>query len=157
MFFKGCAEAGPSNCAFYEPTSAAILSRFESLSKKIASRPIPVRTETSYGLVDHARLRSTIFNALYGPYVKFPILAAALASLEKGDGAPLFKMLERPMFECACGDDDMLPPMEAQTAILCNDGDPLPNTLEDTERHVKKLAESSPWYDVWASIRISCS
>ncbi|KAJ7266519.1 hypothetical protein C8J57DRAFT_1229095 [Mycena rebaudengoi] len=64
--------------------------------------PIPVRTNISYGLVDYVFVRRAIFSSLYSPYTRFAPLARALADLGEGDATAMFKMLEKPLFECGC-------------------------------------------------------
>ncbi|KAJ7465760.1 hypothetical protein B0H11DRAFT_1668512, partial [Mycena galericulata] len=84
-FINGCVAAGPHGCAFYSPTVAEIQENVDKIYASLRARPIPVRTNTSFGIVDYSTMRRTIFTALYTPYAKFPALAQALADLSVGN------------------------------------------------------------------------
>ncbi|KAJ7755225.1 TAP-like protein-domain-containing protein [Mycena metata] len=157
-FVNGCVAAGPKGCAFFAPTAAEILENVDKLYASLRARPIPVRTDVSFGLVDYSLLRRTIFTALYSPYGRFAPLAQALADLSAGNATALFKMSELPAFECACD-----PSMyrfesvgEAGSAVLCNDGKRIPQDYEGVLAHYKKLSATSSWADLWEPVRMSC-
>ncbi|KAK7451804.1 hypothetical protein VKT23_012483 [Stygiomarasmius scandens] len=157
-FFDFCFEAGPSKCAFYAPSPSLIEQNLFDLYSALRKKPIPVRTSTSYGLVDYARLRETIFTTLYSPYAKFVDLAESLADLKSGNGTKLFMMSEKEAFQCTCSPDPFgININDAQTAILCNDGKPIPGTYEDAVRFYEEALEFSEWSSVWTGIRLSCS
>ncbi|KAF9269009.1 hypothetical protein L218DRAFT_940119 [Marasmius fiardii PR-910] len=158
-FFKDCLEAGPEHCAFYELSVEAMDKKLKDLYSSVIDSPVSVQTNTSYGLVDYSRLRSTIFVASYSPYAQWPALATGLQDLVRdGNGTVLFNILDFPQFQCSCD------PLEhifdnvgdAQTAIVCNDGDRIPSDLESAREHYKKLLEVSEWGSVWAGIRMGC-
>ncbi|KAF9457252.1 TAP-like protein-domain-containing protein [Collybia nuda] len=158
IFFDGCAAAGPDDCAFYAPTPEDISRNLTSLYNAIREKPVPVRTKHSYGLIDYNRLRMKVFNSLYQPFASFPGLARGLADLAAGNGRPLFEMTEKTPFQCNC--DEGLPGIdvtsEAQAAILCNDGDDIPESLEDFQKYFKHLTEKSSWGELWSTIRAEC-
>ncbi|KAJ7240020.1 Alpha/Beta hydrolase protein, partial [Mycena rebaudengoi] len=153
-FVDGCVAAGPDTCAFYAPTADALMEKVNRIYDSIRLRPIPVRTNTSYGLVDYSLLRNVIFDSLFSPYATFVPLARALADLNEGNGTALFSMAETPSFKCECDSleysFDLNP--EAETAVLCNDGKQIPSTYEDAEKHYLEMSKTSSWADVWASI-----
>jgi len=165
-FFKDCASAGPHGCAFHAPTPGAISQKLERILESLYEQPIPVQTEGSYGIVDYSMLKMLLFNSLYQPYALFPLLARALSDLEKGDATKVFglaTLLQFPgtkQLHCSC--DGSPNPFsdngfEAQTAIICTDGEKIQNTLEDSQNHYEKLARQSKWAEIWANIRIGCS
>ncbi|KAJ7806551.1 TAP-like protein-domain-containing protein [Mycena olivaceomarginata] len=157
-FVDGCVAAGPNGCAFYAPTAAELSNNLENLYASLRARPIPVRTNTSFGVVDYSTLRYTIFQALYAPYQSFPTLARALADLSKGNATALFKMSETPAFECACDPSQYRFESvgEAGNAVLCNDGKRISPEYEDLLAHYQGLSNSSGWADVWENIRLPC-
>ncbi|KAJ7608506.1 TAP-like protein-domain-containing protein [Mycena polygramma] len=156
-FVDGCVAAGPRGCAFFSPTSEAILENLEKIYASLRKRPIPVWTKSSFGVVDYSRLRWTIFRSLYQPYAKFPKLAQALADLSIGDGTALFEILESPPFECEC--DPSAYGFESVSdgvdAVLCNDGKQISPDYEDFMAHHEKVAKLSQWADMWPP-RMAC-
>ncbi|KAJ7663011.1 TAP-like protein-domain-containing protein [Mycena rosella] len=157
-FFDGCVAAGPEGCAFFSPTAAEISENVDKLYASLRERPIPVRTNTSFGLVDYSMLRRAIFQSLYSPYAAFPDLAQALADLSAGNATALFKVSEKPPFECGCDESQYRFESvgEGGDAVLCNDGQRIPRAYEDIVAHYQKMRETSEWADVWEPIRMSC-
>ncbi|KAJ7083144.1 TAP-like protein-domain-containing protein [Mycena belliarum] len=158
-FLDGCVAAGPDGCPFFSPTAEKISEKINALYASLRERPIPVRTSTSFGLVDYSMMRHVIFQALYFPYTTFPALAQALADLSRGNATALFKMAElRPPFECSCDEPSYRFEAvgDAGTAVRCNDGERISTAYEDSVDHYRKLSESSAWADVWAPIRMTC-
>jgi hypothetical protein len=151
-FFDSCFKAGPSNCAFYAPSPEAISQNLTRLYDNLKSRPVPVfsRHTGSYGIVDYNFLRLTIFVSLYNPYIWFPVLADALTTLSKGNAEAFWDVASGPQIL-------MKSVGEALIGIACNDGIPIPGTIEDAELHFAELSKTSQWADVWAKNRFSCS
>ncbi|KAF8890373.1 Alpha/Beta hydrolase protein [Infundibulicybe gibba] len=145
-FFDGCHQAGPKLCPFYAPTPEKISQNLDALYAAVTARPVPVYTQTAYGLIDYSRLRLTVFNSLYRPYQTFPSLARALADLASGDGTVLYQMLEGPRFQCSCGPPEPFVSVssEAQIAILCGDGQVVPPDFESAESFYKKFSDTTP-------------
>lgn len=158
-FFDGCHAAGPGGCAFYADTPENISQNLTALYEAVRARPIPVKTATSYGIVDYDRLRATVFVTLYAPFALFVRLADALADLAAGDGTAIYKILETEPFQCACDPSahrfDRV--NDALSAILCNDGEQIPSSLEDAQKYFDSLYAESTWAEIWAGIRIGCS
>lgn len=162
-FFDGCAAAGPDDCAFYAPTPEDISRNLTNLYNAIRAKPVPVRTETSYGLVDYGRLRGTVFQSLYAPFGAFSVLARGLADLAAGDGRLLFQLsvalLQEETFQCSCdeGRDDV-PELDVsgRAALACNDGVDIPDSLEDYQKYFSQLYNSSSWAEIWGVLRGEC-
>ncbi|KAF5374252.1 hypothetical protein D9758_004535 [Tetrapyrgos nigripes] len=162
-FFNACSNAGPSKCAFYAETPSKVEKNLNDLYDSLKRRPLPIKTPRSYGLLDYARLRETIFNSLFSPWASFSRLAEGLAALASdGNGTILFMMQEKEPSKCSCGGDPD-PYLfgsfheSPYTAIFCNDGTPIPGTFEDTIQYYEKALKLSEWSSVWAGIRTSCS
>lgn len=162
-FFDGCYSAGPLGCPFYAPSPSAISQNLSALYDSVRSHPIPVRTESSYGIVDYNLLRMTVFTSLYIPYAAFLPLAGALADLAAGDGRRLLNMFRIPplsQLKCECGEakeaEATFVGRDPQNTVLCNDGERISGDLEDLQKYVENLTAQTEWGDVWASIRASC-
>ncbi|KAJ7648654.1 TAP-like protein-domain-containing protein, partial [Mycena polygramma] len=157
-FLQGCVSAGPDECAFYAPTAAEISDKVDKIYASLRARPIPVRTDTSFGIVDYSMLRRKIFTSLYTPYANFPKLAQALADLSTGNATALFKMFEKPAFQCACDPAEYLfePVEEAGTGVLCNDGNRISPEYEDLVAHYQEMSKNSSWADMWQFVRMPC-
>ncbi|KAJ7499974.1 TAP-like protein-domain-containing protein [Mycena latifolia] len=157
-FVDGCVAAGPEGCAFFAPTAEEISEKTDQLYASVRARPVPVRTTTSFGLVDYSMLRRTIFQALYSPYAVFPALARALAELTAGNGTALFRMFEQPPFECDCDPSKYRFETvgEAGAAVVCNDGQRISPAYEDLVENYYQMSKMSTWADMWEPIRMSC-
>ncbi|KAK0228236.1 TAP-like protein-domain-containing protein [Armillaria fumosa] len=160
-FFDGCFEAGPQNCPFYADSPKAISNRLNALYESIRVNPIPVKLESSYGILDYPRLRAAIFRSLYVPQIAYPYLAQALVDLELGNGTLLFNMIQKSseVFECSCDSSvtALAPVVDSQMAIMCNDGAPVPRNLEAAQSYYDRMTEAFDWGSMWAGLRISCS
>ncbi|KAF4574323.1 hypothetical protein EYR40_005957 [Pleurotus pulmonarius] len=161
-FFDSCFEGGPELCPFYESSPQAMARKLDELTRTIALRPVPVISNTSYGLVDYARLRSTIFNSLYAPYAEFPRLAQGLADLVRGNGTVLYQMFETPLFDCNCGGSTG-PPVpqpivtDATFVIRCTDGQEVRDTVDESEVYVRQLLSQTQWGELLAIARVACA
>ncbi|KAJ7616533.1 TAP-like protein-domain-containing protein [Roridomyces roridus] len=157
-FLHGCVAAGPTKCAIYSPTAAEIQATVDDLYDSLRARPIPVRTATSYGIVDYDLMRNTIFGSLYKPYASFPVLARALADLSAGNATGLYKMSEAPFFKCSCDLDEFSfeNVNDGGLAVRCNDGKRISSEFEDVEKHYGNLLANSSWADVWMGTRLAC-
>ncbi|KAF7346759.1 Abhydrolase-4 domain-containing protein [Mycena sanguinolenta] len=157
-FINGCIAAGPKACALFAPTVAEIIEKVDKIYAAVRARPIPVRTDTSFGLVDWTTVRGAIFLSFYSPYSQFSTMARALADLYEGNGTTLFKIYERPAFKCACdpAQYQFEHLSEAVYGLLCNDAKRIPAKYEDVLEHYQRLRETSSWADVWEPIRMPC-
>ena len=158
-FYTGCADAGPSMCPFWASSPDDIERNLTALYDSIRSRPLPVKTTTSYGVFDYDLLRTIVFKSLYYPYASFPTLARGLAELASGNPQPLFESAMPPPFECSCNSSERVFDWwltESQFAVLCNDGDDVPDDLKSTEEYFEMMTKASSWGDIWAQLRMGC-
>ena len=156
-FFDECVEVGPDRCPFYAPTAQDISRNLTTLYNAVRAQPVPIRTATSYGLVDYNRLRMTVFTSLYKPYTAFLTLASGLAELAAGDGTRIYEMLETLPFQCSCNDSpDFSVVGDAGIAIACNDGKAVPSSLKELEKYFDEVMETSSWSEIWAGRRVNC-
>ncbi|KAJ7490993.1 Alpha/Beta hydrolase protein [Mycena latifolia] len=158
-FIDGCAAAGPDDCPFYAPSSAAITENLEALSASIKTQPIPVITSVSYGVVDYTFLRNFIFNALYTPYELFVTLAQSLADLAAGDATTMYAATEVAPFECECNSTTPFHEnsYEAALAIACGDATPVNDTVAELQTFYAAEQMVSSFADLWGNWRIICS
>ncbi|KAF7304001.1 AB hydrolase-1 domain-containing protein [Mycena indigotica] len=134
-FFTSCAAAGPSRCAFATSSSGTpkdISDRLTALTNDVRKQPVPVVTSAGYGLVDYSLLRETVFSSLYAPYDRFPILAQALADLERGNGTTLyaFSGLTQPLYQCGDSPSNADNANDVQIAVTCSDGAEIKDTFD---------------------------
>ncbi|KAF9544545.1 hypothetical protein CPC08DRAFT_716471 [Agrocybe pediades] len=157
-FFEGCHEAGPEDCDFWAPSPDDIRKNLTSIYESIRSRPIPVKTEKGYGLVDYAMVRGLVFRALYSPFTSFRLLATALAALAAGDASLIFDRAFVPPPQCSCDPSDGLftNVPDALFTVLCNDGKDVPGDLASSEKYFEMLSKTSQWAEIWAAIRLTC-
>ncbi|KAJ3539136.1 hypothetical protein NM688_g6410 [Phlebia brevispora] len=162
-FFEECIEAGPELCALYDSSAAKIKERVMRLLASIQKEPIPVvasttlSSPTEYGIVDYALALRVLFVFLYFPYHTFAQtapatdLAFALASAEKGDGVPLWNLQAAYIvqFKCSCSPAPPLPQPIATTAIMCSDGDPVEESIEEMQTLLDKIARDSMFAPLW--------
>ncbi|KAH8812707.1 TAP-like protein-domain-containing protein, partial [Xylogone sp. PMI_703] len=163
-FYELCHRAGPSRCAIYEPTPAAIEKRLNSLLEKLKISPrvvsdIPAScVGTCPGvtvipeLVTYSSLKRLISTSLYRPIQLFPELARVCAALEQGDGAPFLEVagawgLRQKQFSCECGipgiPEDPEGTDDAFRAIMCSDGLAEKDNVEGFIRYAEDLMEMS--------------
>ncbi|KAF7304011.1 AB hydrolase-1 domain-containing protein [Mycena indigotica] len=159
-FSAGCAAAGPSGCAFARSSSTAeqISDRITALTNAIRKQPVPVVTSMGYLLIDYSLLRSIIFEALYSPYDSFPLLADALADLEKGNGTTLYTLVAQPLYQC--GDNTSVADSEADVefAVSCGDAVEVNDTLDELEAFYATAARVSQFSEfLIGRTRVVCS
>ncbi|KAF5310709.1 hypothetical protein D9619_008134 [Psilocybe cf. subviscida] len=157
-FYTGCAEAGPEGCALWAPTASDIKANLTKIISTVRSKPVPIRTKTGYGLLDYAMLRITLLSGLFSPYESFPNLAQGFAELAAGNGTKLFDRMNPEAFQCNCESKvpDVKFSLDSYDAVLCNDGDDIPDDLESAEKYFEMMMETSNWSEIWASIRLGC-
>ncbi|KAJ2923799.1 hypothetical protein H1R20_g13301, partial [Candolleomyces eurysporus] len=159
-FFEGCVDAGPDRCPFYAPEPEDIRRNLTSLFDQLRKVPIPFQNSTEYGIVDYVTLRSAVFSSLYTPYTAFLPLAQALKQLAAGDVSALVSFLGGPYtpYKCSCGahahEFDVV--RDANSALVCNDGDEVPPSLSESMEYVQELEKVSEWADVWSFNRLQC-
>jgi hypothetical protein len=156
-FYTGCADAGPDRCAFWAPSPDDIRQNLTNLYESIRVQPVPVKTDRTYGYVDHKMLHMLVFGSLYFPLGTFRPLAQLLAELAAGDGT--MALMTPPPFECSEDSSKGLErnSLEAQDAIICNDGVNIPADLQSAQKHFEMMSKVSEFGNIWASIRIRCA
>lgn len=160
IFADHCAEAGPTNCPFYAPEPAEILRNITALQDKLLAEPVIVKTDKFYGIVDHTTLRFTLFRSLYSPYLFYKPLANALAQLAAGNGTALLSVLGEPApYKCSCDEHehDFAEVAEAFSAVACNDGAEVSNSLGELQDYWNKLAGEYQFADYWGTIHAGCT
>ena len=157
-FYTGCADAGPDHCAFWAPSPDDIRQNLTNLYNSISVQPIPVKTGNTYGYVDYKTLHSLVFTSLYSPFALYRLLAQGLADLAAGDGTIVLKAMNLPAFECSGDPSEGMEQnnVEAQAAILCNDGADVPADLHSAQKHYEMMSNASEFGNLWAYIRVRC-
>ena len=157
-FYTGCADAGPDRCAFWAPSPDDIRRNLTNLYNSISVQPIPVKTGSTYGYVDYKMLHSFVFNSLYSPFARYRLLAQSLADLSSGDGTIVLTATTLPPFECSGDPSKGLEQnnIEAQAAILCNDGADVPADLHSAQKYYEMMSNTSEFGNLWAFIRVRC-
>ncbi|KAJ7277286.1 Alpha/Beta hydrolase protein [Mycena rebaudengoi] len=160
-FFDGCVAAGPEACAFHAPTAGEISANLAALTTSLKGNPIPVVTNTSYGIFDYSLLRNLIFNALYHPYQYFPLLAQGLAALAAGDAGPIYSITAVPpatSSEC----DKNAPPfhdnyLESGVSTICGDAIAVTDSASQIRAFYENQARSSSFAELFSNWRVFCS
>jgi len=145
-FFDGCHKAGPTACAFYANSPAAIAHKLDALYQKVLVQPVPAYSPDLplYGYVDHPTLKNAIFTTFYSPYDTFSALAEGLALLEKGNGSIVYQ-LSVPRIA------------EATMAIICVDAAKVTDDAAKLKAHVQSIDHISNFASTIAGLRLVCS
>lgn len=145
-FFVECHKAGPTACAFYANSSAAIAHKLDVLYQKVLAQPIPAYSPDlpRYGFVDHPTLKNAILSSFYQPYGMFSTLAQGLALLEKGDGS-IVCQLSSPRVA------------EAFLAVVCGDAVKVTDDAAQLKRYVNSIDKLSSFSSLVASVKLACS
>lgn len=161
-FYRYCADAGYPACALAnsdgKTEAAHVKQRTLAVIDTLRYDPIAVVGPNPEVITSHD-LRMLIFQSLYKPVRMFPTLANTIAELEKGDGNSSAQML-KPVHSLSCRTTGVDPvfDIDAQTAILCTDGDDQ-TSISRTEfaSFAAKLVDvSSTIGDLWAVTRMQC-
>ncbi|KAF9474278.1 alpha/beta-hydrolase [Pholiota conissans] len=163
LFISSCVEAGSSGCAFWAPTVDQLRLKIDNLYSSVRRRPVPVKSGSTYGLVDYDKLRGVIFKLLKSPYASFQPLAKGLADLAAGDGLWVLKMYNQlivPRFDHQCNSStpnhDPIGESDGGIAVLCNDNHELPEDIKWAEDFYQLMINGSEWGDVWSRYLMSC-
>ncbi|KAK3362438.1 TAP-like protein-domain-containing protein [Lasiosphaeria hispida] len=178
-FYEFCHQAGPLRCAFYAATPQLIRIRLNTLLSTIRMTPvlIPSSPASPSGpdmpeLVTYSKVKRMLSTALYQPVYRFRRVAAVLAALENGDGAPYhsYTAPERPSLPTFCpADDTLVPPFnpgdpgpdedtpDAFPVIMCSDAQLFNESVSEFEAYALRLQEiSSAAGAVQTAFRLSC-
>ena len=158
-FYTSCADAGPDRCAFWAPSPDDIRQNLTNLYDSIKVQPVPVKTGNTYGYVDYTMLHLLVFESLYFPITTFPPLAQNLADLAAGNGTGVLKTMTPPPFECSVDSSKDLEEndIEAEIAIVCNDGPDVPADVYSAQKHFEMLSNMSEFGNILAAIRVKCA
>ena len=157
-FYTGCADAGPDRCAFWAPSPDDIRQNLTNLYDSIRVQPVPVKTGNTYDYVDYKMLHSSVFQSLHIPFAAYRHLAQGLADLAAGDGTIILKATTSSPFECSDSSKELKKnQLEAEIAILCNDGADIPADLLSTQKYFEMMSNVSEFGNIWASIRTQCA
>ena len=158
-FYTECANAGPDRCAFWAPSPDDIRQNLTNLYDSISVQPIPVKTGNTYGYVDYKMLHVLVFCSLYSPFATYRSLAQGLADLAAGNGTIILKAMTPPPFECSGDSSKGLEQniIEAQAAIVCNDGADIPADLHSAQKHFEMMSNASEFGNIWAFGRVRCT
>ena len=158
-FFTGCADAGPDRCAFWAPSPDDIRQNLTNLYESISIQPVPGKAGNIYDYVDCKALHFLVFQSLYSPFATYRNLAQGLADLAAGNGTIVLKGTTPPPFECSRDPykDQERNNVEAQIAILCNDGSDIPADLHSAQKHYELMSNASEFGNLWAAIRVRCA
>ena len=153
-FYTGCADAGPDRCAFWAPSPDDIRQNLTNLYDSISVQPILVKSGNTYGYVDYKMLHILFFSCLYSPFAAYRRLAQGLADLAAGNGTIILKTMTPPPFECSRDSSKDLEQnnLEAQIAIMCNDGADIPADLHSAQKHFEMMSNMSEFGNIWASV-----
>ncbi|KAI1077737.1 alpha/beta-hydrolase [Whalleya microplaca] len=169
-FYTFCHQAGPSSCAFYADTPAAIEDRLSSLLKHIREHPVVVPAGDSGPdmpqLITWSHLKRLVSAALYRPIFMFKKFAEVLRALEEDDGEPFYALVRAERSTPPICSVKAIPPNvprleegndEAFPSILCADAPPMTDTVEEFREFVEELKQiSSAAGDVNALFRLAC-
>ncbi|KAL7272443.1 hypothetical protein RUND412_004758 [Rhizina undulata] len=156
-FSNYCSLAGPLSCKFHTgSTPEHITTRLQYLLDRISHLPISV-PHTEYGpdIVTKADVVNYVFHCLYSPLATFTKLATILLDLENGDGRTFIEAT-KVGFSCACGGSERHWG-EVSNAILCSDGVPINDTVDDFRNYVGELrGQADDIGSIWSQIRLGC-
>ncbi|RMD40430.1 hypothetical protein DV735_g4689, partial [Chaetothyriales sp. CBS 134920] len=178
FFFQWCFEAGPA-CALYDPTfqnASDIEAEFKVFASFLQDNPLSVVHDGRVYILTYFGLQKAMHSASYGPYQLWPRLAAGIQQVVKGDYAgfhanisffPFFPstppLLENynildPFDNLTSRPSGYPHVLEAQTAILCGDGDDISSdTKADFLDYVSELKNQSALVGPsWAQITLLC-
>ncbi|KAH6984225.1 TAP-like protein-domain-containing protein [Ilyonectria sp. MPI-CAGE-AT-0026] len=158
-FAVSCFNAGEP-CALYRngDTVGTIQSRFEDIMDSLKEKPIIILhpESTTPIILTWSDMKMTLFQSLYAPIKRFPVIANLLNSVSTGDD---LARLVRPRDVPSACDANPLPawPDDALPAIMCSDKRyKLNGTLAGLEEKFEQMAEHSDFADAWMGIGLAC-
>lgn len=164
-FYQACSKAGLEACAIYDKSPQAIKSRVDRLLERLKIEPIATSVGSNpgpldYGFVDYGLLKGALFTYLYNPYGNASTIASVLAALEQGDANPMWQVLEATgdVAECSAGNDKRRPQLDVETmnAIMCTDGNPVNDTLQQLQSWYEGNARKSSFAGALTT-RVRCA
>lgn len=165
-FWHFCHKSG-DKCALYRDgdSEADVKTRYYSILAHLRSEPVTgINTVTNTpALITADFVRMLIFQATYSPVRAFPAVAIILNWYYTQDYGNFINALPQTsnIASYLPFTGSKLPllyrPSDANYAIMCSDKRyPLNGTLPELQERFEKLANTSSWADVWATIMIGC-
>ncbi len=155
-FFDSCHAAGPNACAFYKSTASQIEERYNDLFTSLRKQPVVIHSNSTFGIVDEATLRSAVGNVLYTPYPGYSLLAPALAALEQGDGSQIFQLFGGPTLD-QCSADSTDNTFDSGVAIACGDAIVKGTSATDLIQYYQRNIGISSFLDNFLETRVVCT
>ena len=156
-FFEYCFEAGLESCAFASEALEEIATRFQTILSGLKENPVAVPPSETRGpeIITYSDIHKFTMASLYSPMDIFPPLAQILADLAEGNGtsAADFKADVR---KKNYKEGNM---REAQSAILCSDGEDMRGMSKVEYRKYWETLENQSLFlgDEWPIIRLPCA
>ncbi|KAL2840891.1 TAP-like protein-domain-containing protein [Aspergillus pseudoustus] len=155
-FYDFCHRGGPKNCAFWGPSVKNIRERLHKLLDHLKYNPIPVSNSPACSLpllATYSGVKEMALQAVFLPLGAFPVFAAVLAGLEKGDATAYVAAATGGLLPAnPCNNGTQGSTQEIGTLIKCVDGygsNPL-STLDEYRDYVKSQnAQSKFLGEVW--------
>lgn len=134
-YFSICDAVGPKRCPIASSDNATSSKQtFLNLLDTLYSRPLPVISNTSIGLVTSFNYKVALYGTLYRP-VSWPVFAAITADLLNGNGTSFLETFSPASTLSDSG---------AGTAVLCTDAVPATNyTLASWKSYVQNMTSQS--------------
>ncbi|KAJ6781236.1 hypothetical protein PWT90_05099 [Aphanocladium album] len=164
MFFGGCHKAGQNVCALARKTDrsgADISKRVWAWAKSLDENPSFVSKGDDTLVLRPNDFQFPFISALYIPIMTFKYAATIIDYAMQGNATGLYDLIatEGPI-ENTCKSGNASPgPKDAQSAILCGDGEDITGRNASFWRGYldRQLAQSSLAGARWTEIRLSCS
>lgn len=149
-FFRFCHAAGPTKCALWSNSTAAISQRTRGILEAVRTSPVPVydgNVVRHPQLIRYEELVFLFLAMMYSPLSNWPKLAQLLSDLEKRDGVSTAALLGQ-------ASPTMLgvtPLIGGLDSVRKNRGNF--DTYEKWTAHHAEMGEESEWVaDAWASL-----
>ncbi|KAK2686631.1 hypothetical protein QWA68_015254 [Fusarium oxysporum] len=159
-FAVSCFNAGDL-CALYRhgDTAGTIRTRFEDILTSLKEKPIIIlHPETAVPIIlTWSDTKMAIFQSLYAPIKRFPVIADLLNSILTG--GDLARFVQPKDVPSACHANSLPAwPDDALSAVMCSDKRyKLNGTLPELEEKFEQMAEYSDFADAWMGIGLSCN
>jgi pimeloyl-ACP methyl ester carboxylesterase len=152
QFIERCAAAGPSSCAFAEPSAAATRTKFDALMDRLRAEPVIAQGSAGTLTVTYSLAIETVRGALYAAPM-WSSVAQGLQRLEEGDAAGFLEAthnLPGPL------PTDYVNTQEATPASNCVDADN-PRDSAQFEEMARAAEERTPYFGaLWAYLAQPC-
>ncbi|POR32097.1 Uncharacterized protein TPAR_07693 [Tolypocladium paradoxum] len=159
-FDNSCFKVGPEKCVLWADCPQAIQERRAMLLQNLKKSPIlipawsrPTGPEVPV-LVSYSKVQRFTQQAIYDPYMLFPVLAQLYESLERGNGLLYYDLTadgSRANKLCPVSVTPAGMPVEtpfepdALPGITCSDSMPLRDTPDQFAEYAQRLATQSKW------------